>query len=95
MQERTAIILNRGSEHLKPVPLAQIAPGGSYFVESVSAPEPQRLRLCEMGFIAGAPVSVIACSREGMLVVKVGGSRMALSRGTTEQIWVQPKAPSA
>lgn len=84
------MILNRGSERLGPISLAQVDSCGAYRVESVDVPEEAyRLRLCEMGIIAGAPLSVIACPKEGMLVVKVGGSRMALSRGSIEHIQVQ------
>lgn len=83
------MILNRGVDPVKPVSLMQAAPGGSYYVESVSGPDAQRHRMGEMGIVAGAPVSVVACTREGMLVVKVGGSRLALSKGMTENIWVQ------
>ena len=83
------MILNRGHNPTAPLSLAQAVPGGSYYVESVSGPEQQRLRLCELGIVTGAPVSVVTCSREGMLVIKVGGSRMALSPGMTEHVFVQ------
>lgn len=83
------MILNRGSDPLKPFSLSEVAASGSYLVENISGPEPQRLRLNEMGIIAGARLSVIASSNQGMLVVKVGGSRLALSRGNTENVWVR------
>lgn len=90
------MILNRGADPIKPVSLAEVAASGSYLVENISGPEPQRLRLRlrlnEMGIIAGARLSVIASSNQGMLVIKVGGSRMALSRGNTEHIWVRGSA---
>lgn len=83
------MILNRGTEKLGSFALSQVNGCGSYLVESVTGPEQHRLRLCEMGIVAGAPLSVIACPKEGMLVVKVGGSRIGLSRETVEYIQVQ------
>lgn len=87
------MILNRGPEFGQPVSLAQAKQGGDYFVDSVSGPEQQRLRLCELGIVAGAPVAILARANEGMTVVKVGGCRMALSRSMTEHIWVQRSGP--
>lgn len=77
---------------LKPMTLSQASPGESYYVESVSGPEQQRLRLSEMGVISGASVSVVTSANRGMLVVKVGGSRLALSQSMTEHVWVHTSA---
>ena len=84
------MIQNRGSDPLQAVPLASISASGTYIVDKVSGSEQQRLRLCELGIVVGSPLSIISANK-GMRVVKVGGSRMALSAGTTENIWLQPK----
>ncbi len=85
------MILNRNADNeLTSVPLAQVNDTGAYIVHNVSGPELQRHRLSEIGIIAGARVSVVTCSR-GMRVIKVGESRMALSPGTTEHIWLHPQ----
>lgn len=86
------MILNRGADQPKPVQLAEISNTGSYIVDNVSGPEVQRLRLSELGIVSGTRVSVLPCNHAGMRVVKIGESRMALSPGTTEHIWLQPKA---
>ena len=83
------MILNHGTNPAKAVSLSEASVGGSYSVESVSGPEQQRHRLSELGLVSGANVAVVACSRQGMLVVKVGDSRLALSRGMTDNVWVQ------
>lgn len=82
------MILNKGADPGKAVMLSE-ASAGAYMVENISGPDQQRLRLNELGIISGAPLSVLSCSREGMLVIKVGGSRMALTRGSTENSWVR------
>lgn len=81
------MILNKGVGPEKSCALSA-ARAGSYMVEEVSGPENQRLRLHEMGINTGTRVSLLACSGEGMFVVKIGGSRLALTRGTADHIWV-------
>ena len=59
----------------------------SYRVDRVSGPD--RRRLCEMGLIDGAEISVVNRARPGTMVVKVGGCRLALARGMTGNVWVK------
>lgn len=82
------MILNKGETPEKAFMLAQ-AKAGTYIVEDVSGPDQQRLRLHELGIAVGAPLSVLSNAKQGMQVVKIGGSRLALSRGSTEHIWVR------
>lgn len=55
-------------------------------VRKISGPEQRRL--CELGFIEGAKLEVINRARRDMIVVKVGGARLALSRGVADSVWV-------
>lgn len=82
------MILNKGAMPEKPHTLSE-ADKGTYFVEQVTGPDQHKLRLHEMGIIEGAPVAVLSCSKKGMRVIKVGGSRLALSKGSTDNIWVR------
>lgn len=82
------MILNKGATPEKAFMLSK-ASAGTYIVENISGPDQQRLRLHELGITAGTPVSVLSCAREGMQVVKIGSSRLALSSGSAENIWVR------
>lgn len=81
------MILAKGTGDIAPVSLASAPVRPSYMVDSVTGPEQRRL--CEMGFVEGAQVSVVNRTREGMLVVKVGGSRLALARGMADYVFVK------
>ncbi len=69
------------------VTLASAPQRSLYCVDRVSGPE--RRRLCEMGLIQGAAIQIVNRARRGMMVVKVGGSRLALARGMAEYVWVK------
>ena len=81
------MILAKGTGGVTPVPLMAAAEKKSYFVERVSGPEQRRLS--EMGLVEGAEISVINRSRKDMMVIKVGGCRLALARGMAEYVWVK------
>lgn len=85
------MILNKGVEVEAPVTLSKVNAAGRYRIEDVSGNERDRHRLHEMGFVAGAPLEVVSCYSADMLVVKLGGCRMALSRGTTENVRVRSR----
>lgn len=68
-------------------PLASAPERGSYCVDRVRGPEQKRL--CELGLVEGAEVSVVNRSCNGMIVVKVGGSRLALAKGMADHVWVR------
>lgn len=80
------MILNKGAGQEQAVPLSD-ARAGKYLVEAVTGPEQRRLS--ELGIVSGAPMTVLSCSGRNMLVVKIGGSRLALSRGSTDSILVR------
>lgn len=56
-------------------------------VQKIAGPEQRRL--CELGFIEGARLEVVNRARRDMMVVKVGGARLALSRGIADSVWVK------
>lgn len=81
------MILAKGTADIGPVSLATAPERLNYMIDSVSGPEQRRLS--EMGFVEGAKVAVVNRTREGMLVVKVGGSRLALARGMADHVFVK------
>lgn len=81
------MILAKGSGGIAPIPLAEAEPRPNYLVDRVSGPEQRRLS--EMGLVEGASIAVVNRASNGMLVVKVGGSRLALARGMADHVWVK------
>lgn len=81
------MILAKGMGGVTPVPLAAAPERKEYFVDRVSGPEQRRLS--EMGLVEGAEISVVNRSQNGMLVVKLGGCRLALARGMADYVWVK------
>lgn len=59
----------------------------AYIIDKVSGPDQHRLS--ELGLVGGAKISVLSRCRDDMLVVKIGGCRMALARGMAEHVWVR------
>lgn len=57
-------------------------------VERIAASRTQSLRLVEMGVVPGAEVAVVKRGY-GMVVLRVGGTRLALARGMADCIWVK------
>lgn len=85
------MILNKGGANWQAISLAEVEETGSYMVEGVEGPDNQRLRLSELGIVPGMPVSVLSLAGDGMLVVRINGGRMALSKGTTKCVRVRSK----
>lgn len=81
------MIMAKGMGGELSLPLARAQERDSYFIDKVSGPEQRRL--CELGLVEGAEISVVNRSRHGMLVVKVGGCRLALARGMADYVWVK------
>ena len=81
------MILAKGASDIAPVSLASAPERPNYMIDRVAGPEQRRL--CEMGFVEGAMVSVVNRARKGMLVVKIGGSRLALARGMADYVFVK------
>lgn len=81
------MIMAKGAGGLAAQPLTSAPERGSYLVDRVGGPEQRRL--CELGLVEGAEVSVVNRCANGMFVVKVGGSRLALARGMAEHVWVR------
>ena len=81
------MILAKGMPEAVPVPLAKAPAKAHYLIDRVGGPDQRRL--CELGFVEGAEVSIINRASGDMLVVKVGGSRLALARGMADNVWVK------
>ncbi len=67
--------------------LAKIDGGRSCHVAGVSGPD--RRRLCEMGLVAGAEISVLKRTSPGSVILKIGDCRIALSRGMDSCVQVR------
>lgn len=82
------MILAKGSSRITaPVPLASAPRRSSYLLDRVSGPE--QCRLSEMGLVEGARIEVVNRGSRDMLVIRVGGSRLALARGMADCVWVK------
>lgn len=80
------MIMAKGTAGMS-VPLAVAPTQPSYYVDRVNGPE--KRRLCELGLVEGAEISVVNRSCNDMIVLKVGGSRLALARGMASHVWVK------
>lgn len=81
------MILAKGMGGIEPVPLSDAPKRSNYMVDRVSGPDQRRL--CEMGFVEGADLQIVNRGTADMIVVKVGGSRLALARGMADHVWVK------
>ncbi len=81
------MILAKGVAASAAIPLASVVENGTYVVDRVAGPEQRRL--CEMGLVEGAKVSVVNRSHGDMMVVRVGGCRLALARGMADCVLVK------
>lgn len=72
--------------------LGQWAGGSRARVVDVSLPDPDRLRLAELGLAEGTVLSVVQRAAFGGRVVALGASRLALDAGTCTRIRVEPAA---
>ncbi len=68
--------------------LAKTQANRSYRVERVCGPDEQSLRLSELGLVPGADISVLS-RNNGMVVVKIGGARLALAGGMADCVLVK------
>lgn len=59
----------------------------SYCIDRVRGPEQKRLS--ELGLVEGTELSVVNRFSGGTVVVKIGGSRLALAKGMADCIWVK------
>ena len=81
------MILAKGTD-MQEVPLANAPEQRPFKVERLSGSRTQSLRLVEMGMMPGAEVSVMQRSH-GMMVVRVGGTRLGLARTVANCILVK------
>lgn len=83
------MILAKGAGGMSAVPLTAASDQALYRIERVSGSESNRKRLNEMGLVSGAEVSVVNRANGGMVVVKLGGCRLALDRAMASSVWVK------
>ncbi len=67
--------------------LSRVVGGRSCQVAGVSGPD--RRRLCEMGLVTGAEISVLKRTSPGSVILKIGDCRIALSRGMERCVQVR------
>lgn len=75
--------------------LSQGKIGHIYLVEKIMLPVQIERRLEALGMTRLTPVTVVNTKNHGVLVVKLRGSRFALGRTITKNIWVKPVKPEA
>ncbi|MCC8181333.1 MAG: ferrous iron transport protein A [Planctomycetes bacterium] len=80
-------MLNNTAESVASRPLSEAPESTSYCVDRVSGPD--KRRLCEMGLVEGAEISVVKRARPGTVILKVGDCRLALARGMDGHVWVR------
>ncbi len=69
------------------MPILMTRTGESVKVAGIAGRDSDRQRLGELGFIAGTPVTVMQ-ARGGDMIVKIGDSRLALTREMAAKIMV-------
>lgn len=81
------MILAKGTSGIASVPLVAAPVKARCLVDKVTGPEQRRLS--EMGFVEGAEVQIVNRACGDMMVVKIGGSRLALARGMADHVFVK------
>ena len=66
--------------------------GGRYQVQSIQLPVPMEKHLEALGMTRGTTVSVLNSKNQGVLIVKVRGTRFAMGRNITKNIEVKTAA---
>jgi len=74
---------------MKIVPLASLPAGARGRIVSIDAGPGLVRRLAQMGFFPGAEVEVVVNEGKGLLVVRVRGSEIAISKGIAMKILVE------
>jgi ferrous iron transport protein A len=72
------------------ISLSTVAAGMQVQVVSINAGWGLQRRLADMGLTPGLKVRVIGSQRSGSVVLEVRGSRLALGRGVSQKILVEP-----
>lgn len=63
--------------------------GSSYAVNDIKLPIQIEKRIEALGMTRGTPVSVLNCKGNGILIVKIRGTRFALGRNITKNVIVR------
>jgi len=75
-----------------PTPLGRLPPGQEGVVEAIQAGFALVRRLAALGIVSGTPVTVLANTMAGPIIVEVRGGRLALGRGEAMKVIVKPIA---
>lgn len=81
------MILAKGMVDANAAPLTSTTGNSTFAIQKIAGPDQRRL--CELGFVEGSKIEVINRARPDMMVVRVGGARIALARGIADSIWVK------
>jgi Fe2+ transport system protein FeoA len=73
-------------------PLSLAPTGEPVAIVDVRAGERLRQRLTEMGLVPGMVVEVVQSLGHGPVIVALGGKRLALGRGASHKVLVEPAA---
>lgn len=73
-------------------PLASLAAGASGVVVDMAGGHAFQDRLMSMGLLLGSTVRVVRAGGRGPTLVAVGETRLAVGRGMSEKVMVQPLA---
>ncbi len=71
--------------------LSTITEPGLYVVTKTEGSPVELRRLDQIGLVPGMRVEILSCPQDGMMVLKVGGARLAIARGSGQSVWVRPK----
>ncbi len=72
------------------IPLSNAKAGKQVKILSIDAGSGLQRRLADMGLTTGLNVKVVGSQRPGSVVLDVRGSRLALGRGISNKILVEP-----
>lgn len=76
-----------------PQSITSLTPGQAAVVSEVEAPEDVRVRLLELGFVAGTPVELVRFAPLGDPVeIRLRGSNLTLRRHEADFVHVRPQA---
>jgi len=72
------------------IALNKVTAGKNVKIVSIDAGSGLHRRLADMGLTTGLQVRIVGSQRPGSVVLDVRGSRLALGRGISQKIMVEP-----
>jgi ferrous iron transport protein A len=71
-------------------PLSLASPGEALTIVDVRAGRQLRMRLSDLGLVPGTVVEVVQSLGHGPVILAVGDARLALGRGASHKVLVEP-----